>query len=99
MVKFGIAYQLLLWALPPAPAYEERNDDGPEEEPLFIPLPGTMKKLPSEPYPPHGPEQRLFQRIHHDRELQKKIKGWLFSTIVKVVSMVNDQYSSFSPHC
>ncbi|KAL2195543.1 hypothetical protein P885DRAFT_39634 [Corynascus similis CBS 632.67] len=88
MVKFGIAYQLLLWALPPAPAYEERNDDGPEEEPLFIPLPGTMKKLPSEPYPPHGPEQRLFQRIHHDRELQKKIKVHL-ARIVKKLSLEN----------
>ncbi|KAL2150921.1 hypothetical protein VTH82DRAFT_6019 [Thermothelomyces myriococcoides] len=86
MIKFGIAYQLLLWIVSPAPELEDMAIDDHEDEPLFIPLPGTTKRHPPQPYRGHDPEWQEFVRISKDHELQRKIKHDLARIVEKIAA-------------
>ena len=45
------------------------------EEPVFIPVPLTIKEVQSEPYRGTDPEWAAFIRVSKDANLQKKIRG------------------------
>jgi len=51
----------------------------PEEEdaggPLFIPFPGTTKKIEPKPYRGSDPEWQGFVKFSKDQELAKRIRG------------------------
>jgi hypothetical protein len=77
VIKGALAWQLLMWAVSPAPA-DDTTKDGPGEKvkdaPTFIPLPLTTKKHPPQPYAKSDPEWQEFIRISNDRQLQFRIR-------------------------
>ncbi|KAL2262069.1 hypothetical protein VTK26DRAFT_2596 [Humicola hyalothermophila] len=66
---------------------DDDNDDEHLEGEIFIPFPGTTRKLPGQPYPSNSPEIREFERIAQSPKLRESMKRETVQLAWKTIAM------------